>query len=319
MNNRIYSFFLIVLGLNICTSHAQTSEDFSFVTKLGVDTVAVESISIGDRLITVNAIVRSPKLSQRTYKVGLSEDGRYNSYEYLSLDKDGKELSSDTKYPVDDGAILLPFHDYIHWSLDQMVRLVGDETVTAPMQAGRRAMDFKFEPTDEGGVTIVHPFRGTMAVLTDENGKAFGELSGRGSFEYPSSENPEITIDFGQPRKRGRQIFGNIVPYGKRWRTGANRATHFSTQKDITIGDLSVPAGEYTFFTILEENEGILFINKQTGQNGRQYDESQNLGQVTLDRSEVDGPAIEDFTIDIENGLLRLRWDDTSWEVGVGL
>ena len=355
MISRIYSFLLIVLGLNINPTHSQSNEQFAFVTKLGIDTVAVESISIAENMIEVKALVRSPKLSQRTYKMGLAEDGRLISYEYLSLDKDGKELDSKTNYAVDTSSVLLPFHDYIHWSLDQAIRQVKDEPIEQAMQAGRRALDFVFEPNDENIVTIVHPFRGTMAVQTDDKGrlqhldaanttrkltvervpslemdklfarfsaleaagKAFGELSGRGSFVYPDADNPQIRIDFGQPRKRGRQIFGKIVPYGKRWRTGANRATHFTTEKDITIGDLAVPAGKYTFFTVLNEDGGVLFINKQTGQNGRQYDESKNLGQVKLSRSAIEGAPIEDFTIDISNGLLRLRWDDTSWEVNI--
>src|SRR5688572_26803170 len=69
--------------------------------------------------------------------------------------------------------------------------------------------------------------------------KAEGEVAGK-----------SITVDYSSPRMRGRKIMGELVPYGKVWRTGANAATTLTTASDLMIGTLHVPAGKYTLFTI---------------------------------------------------------------------
>ncbi|MGK7369090.1 MAG: DUF2911 domain-containing protein, partial [Candidatus Halalkalibacterium sp. M3_1C_030] len=100
--------------------------------------------------------------------------------------------------------------------------------------------------------------------------------------------------------------------------TGANRATHFYTSNDLQIGDLEVPAGEYTLFTIPEEDGGTLMINKQTGQNGQSYDADRDLGRVPLDLSKKED-VTEAFTIDLEEtdtgGVLKLIWGETVFSV----
>src|SRR3954471_11117283 len=91
-----------------------------------------------------------------------------------------------------------------------------------------------------------------------------------------------ITIDYSAPSVRGRQIAGGLVPYGKVWRTGANAATTLKTPIDIKIGDLKVPAGTYTLYSLPSENGCILIVNKQTGQWGTEYDEAKDLGRVPM-------------------------------------
>src|SRR5277367_5900458 len=59
-----------------------------------------------------------------------------------------------------------------------------------------------------------------------------------------------ITIDYSSPRVKGRKIFGELVPYGKIWRAGANEATTFVTDTNLSVGGTSVPAGSYTIFTV---------------------------------------------------------------------
>lgn len=144
-----------------------------------------------------------------------------------------------------------------------------------------------------------------------------GELSGGVEDDF-SFKGTDFYVTYGSPKKRGRDIFGGIVPFGERWRTGANRATHFSTSKDLQIGTLEIPAGEYTLFTIPEKEGGILIINKQTGQNGQSYNESLDLGRVAMTVSTQD-EVTEDFTIKvIENtngGTLQLIWDQTIYSV----
>jgi hypothetical protein len=119
-----------------------------------------------------------------------------------------------------------------------------------------------------------------------------------------------VTIDYSAPSMRGRKIFGELVPYGKVWRTGANAATTLTTATDLMIGSLHVPAGKYTLFTIPGEKEWTLIVNKQTGQWGTRYDETQDLGRVKLNIAPALKEPVEQFTIGIGDAL-SLSWDKT--------
>ena len=89
----------------------------------------------------------------------------------------------------------------------------------------------------------------------------------------PSHSGPSrITIDYGQPHARGREIFGGLVPYGEVWRLGANWATRLTLDFDVRFGDLDVPRGEYTLFMLPRENGGDLIVSRQTRQWGTDYD-----------------------------------------------
>ncbi len=131
----------------------------------------------------------------------------------------------------------------------------------------------------------------------------------------------KITIDYSAPSKRGRAIMGELVPYGKVWRTGANAATTLKTEGDLMIGNVHVPAGTYTLYTLPGEKEWTLIINKQTGQWGTNYDESKDLGRVKATVKSLKAP-VETFAIALtpagaKNGTLTLTWENT--EVSVPL
>ena len=129
------------------------------------------------------------------------------------------------------------------------------------------------------------------------------------------ADGKTITVDYSSPRMKGRKIFGDVVPYGKVWRTGANEATTFVTEADLTIGGVTVPAGHYTMYTLPGQNDWKLIINKQTGQWGTAYDEKQDLARIDLKTEPLTSP-VEDFTIafDPQGGndcRLRLDWEKT--------
>jgi hypothetical protein len=128
-----------------------------------------------------------------------------------------------------------------------------------------------------------------------------------------------VTITYGRPSMKGREIWGKLVPYGKVWRTGSDEATILITQKPITIGDVNVPAGAYTLFTIPnEDGSAKLIINKQIGQWGigpGSYDEAQDLGRVDMKKESLDAP-VEQFTIAVtREGQIKLSWDKTQYSV----
>jgi len=124
-----------------------------------------------------------------------------------------------------------------------------------------------------------------------------------------------ITIHYNSPRMRGRKIIGELVPYGKVWRTGANPATSFVTEGDIKIGDLNVPAGKYTLYTLPAQTGWHLIINKQTGQWGTEYHQDQDLGRVPMRSRTLPSPQ-ESMSISFENTTnksteLHVRWETT--------
>jgi hypothetical protein len=127
-----------------------------------------------------------------------------------------------------------------------------------------------------------------------------------------------LHVDYSRPSKRGRQVFGGLVPWDEVWRTGANRATHLTTDRALRVGDVTIPAGTYTLFTIPSRAGWTLIVNRQTGQGGLDYDASQDLARVPM-RVETLPEVVERFTIAIEpegaGGVLSLVWDRTAASV----
>ena len=125
----------------------------------------------------------------------------------------------------------------------------------------------------------------------------------------------QVSIDYNTPLMRGRKIFGGLVPYDKVWRTGANPATTLKTETDLKIGTATVPAGTYTLYTLPSEATWKLIINKQTGQWGTVYTESQDLARVDMRKDTLPQPQ-EKMSISFEKTSgnrtqLHVRWDTT--------
>lgn len=130
-----------------------------------------------------------------------------------------------------------------------------------------------------------------------------------------------LLVDYGRPSKRRREIFGTLVPYGVVWRTGANEATHFRTDHDLTIGTVRVPRGTYTLWTIPARDGWTLIVNRATGQWGTDYDKSRDLARIPMKVATLSAP-VEQFTIAIEpkgngSGVLTLSWDTTQASVPI--
>jgi hypothetical protein len=158
------------------------------------------------------------------------------------------------------------------------------------------------------------------AVAVAQHGEAKKPLSPASKAEGTIG-GKSLTINYSAPSRRERVIMGGLVPYGKVWRTGANAATTLKTDSDVMIGNLHVPAGTYTLFTIPGEKEWTLIVNKQTGQWGTNYDQSQDLGRVTMAVKPVKSP-VETFTIGIKpgaakTGTLSLAWENVEASVPV--
>src|SRR5580698_2449943 len=130
-----------------------------------------------------------------------------------------------------------------------------------------------------------------------------------------------VKTDYSSPRMKGRKIYGDLVPFGEVWRTGANEATTFVASSDVVVGGKSVPAGSYTIFTVPTADKWTLIINKKTGEWGIPYKyESDELARVDMTVSKLPAP-VENFTIAYDKSAggctLRLDWETTRASVTI--
>ena len=122
-----------------------------------------------------------------------------------------------------------------------------------------------------------------------------------------------IQINYGSPSVRGRKIWGELVPFDKVWRAGANDATTFETNKDITIEGSKLPAGKYSFFVIPNEKESILIFNKEAKQWGAyKYNEKEDQLRVTV-KQKVVNSSTEKLVYKINANDVVLSWD--TWNI----
>jgi len=124
----------------------------------------------------------------------------------------------------------------------------------------------------------------------------------------------DIQVDYSRPSLKGRKVFGELVPYGKMWRTGANKATTIEFSTDVMINKIPVAAGKYSIFTIPSEKSWIVILNRNadlSGTNG--YEKGQDV--LRTDVAVKMGGMFESFTVEFENltadgAHLALKWEN---------
>jgi hypothetical protein len=207
-----------------------------------------------------------------------------------------------------DSVTIWYFGDPMHARVDANGRLLGLEG----LQTTQKVIVERVPSADVEALTSTFAAR-------DQQGGGVGQLSPRDSVKATVG-TAHLAVDYGRPSKRGRRIFGDVVPWGKVWRTGANAATGFTTDVDLDVNGTTVPAGSYTLWTLPTPQGTKLIVNKQTGQWGTEYDPKQDLARIDVATRKLPQP-VEQFTITVEpggtGGVLRMSWDDTAWEVPV--
>lgn len=123
----------------------------------------------------------------------------------------------------------------------------------------------------------------------------------------------KITVDYGRPAVKGRKIFGELVPYGKVWRAGANSSTKIEFKQAINFGGATVPAGKYGLYILPTEKEWKVILNSDAQAWGTEYDPSKDLFSVTVPVQKL-AEKQEYFKISLEpldeNALeLVFKWD----------
>jgi hypothetical protein len=124
-----------------------------------------------------------------------------------------------------------------------------------------------------------------------------------------------LKITYSQPQKRRREIFGNLVPYGAVWRTGANEATEITLTRDVVMNQTLLPAGTYSLFTIPGKDAWTIIVNRDVGLWGAyNYNEKTDVMRFQVTPSTT-AATYESFTIEVEqrNNMadILLIWDRT--------
>ncbi len=132
----------------------------------------------------------------------------------------------------------------------------------------------------------------------------------------------DVTITYSRPGVKGRAIWGDLVPYGKVWRTGANEATTFAVTKDVTIDGRPLPAGTYSLHTVPDQASWTVIFNKKADQWGSySYDESQDALRIQVKPSE--GPHQEWLTfsfpdVQFDTATVELAWEKVRVSFKIG-
>ena len=144
------------------------------------------------------------------------------------------------------------------------------------------------------------------------------------TFYLDGPDGVQVEVKYCRPYKKGRVIFGGLVPYGKVWRTGANEATTFTVNKDISFGGTPIKTGTYTSWTLPGPDTWVVYLNTKAYPWGVDMDGNAQRDPA-FDIATINAPvikhteAIEQFTISVSDPgkELVLRWDSISVAVPI--
>ncbi len=131
-----------------------------------------------------------------------------------------------------------------------------------------------------------------------------------------------IKVYYSRPQKKGRELFGEKVPYGKVWRTGANEAIELKAYQDVKLAGNALKQGTYSLFTIPGENEWTIIINSDLDYWGAfSYNEKNDIMRFTVPSGSSD-QEIEAFSIRFKEtgdntAVMHMGWDKTIVEVPI--
>lgn len=148
----------------------------------------------------------------------------------------------------------------------------------------------------------------TVAFVNAQNKPASPAASATGQINGAT-----ITINYSSPFVKGRVIWGELVPFNKIWRAGANAATTIETDKDLTIEGAKLPAGKYSFFVIPSEKECVLIFNKVAKQSGTyDYKEKDDQLRVTVKQKAAEA-STESLIYTVNKNNIVLSWE--KWNI----
>ena len=126
-----------------------------------------------------------------------------------------------------------------------------------------------------------------------------------------------IKVVYSRPQKKDRVIFGELVPYGKMWRAGANEATEITFFKDVDFGSHRINKGTYSLYVIPEEDKWTIVLNSKLNTWGSySYDKKLDVARVEAPTKESD-EVIEAFGISFDGKNMLMGWDKTYVQIPV--
>jgi hypothetical protein len=321
-------------------------DEGAFYVTLGRDTVVVEQFMVHGPTLRTTAVSRSPRTMSRVHEIAWNDAGIVQSYTVTTGDQTrtmqlpaepmqvvfapplvspyvvlARIAAATNASSVTMGniplAVTRPEAGWIVFSNDDLgaIRIRMDDQL--------RAQEVDLRASTLGGHAVridavdVAAEAARFAAL-DEAGQGLGPLSPADSIRAQVG-GANIGIEYHRPSMRGRTIFGGVVPLGRVWRTGANQATTFTTDRDLMIGETRVPAGAYTIWSLPSENGWQLILNRQTGQWGTEYNAEQDLAHIPMQVEMLSDP-VEQFTIAVnpgDAGTLTFTWADRRGTVPV--
>ncbi|MGA7793328.1 MAG: DUF2911 domain-containing protein [Candidatus Acidiferrales bacterium] len=157
---------------------------------------------------------------------------------------------------------------------------------------------------------------------------AAGVIPGEAQLASPTAkaackfaDGKTVSVNYSSPRRRGRKIFGGLVPYGEVWRAGADDATSFVPNVDVGVGGRNVPAGRYTLFTLPAPDKWTLIVSRKIGEWGIPYPgEKFDFARMEMKVSRLSSP-LENFTISFDQTgtgcTMRLDWETTRASIDI--
>ena len=391
----VMCFFLSALLLLVSCSHTPPAEHYGFITRLGLDTISVESVTRQGNTLTSDEVDRFPRVRVRHTVIKLNDDG---SIRHLVMDihtpsepaneRERKVIADVTNNEVQlsktdgtgtvkrvfaTGGGIVVAHVPQMYSLYELYFAAALKHATASksgpgdiVNLRQFYIDREFDrfplgkasvrPLESDKMEITHDWlSGTGEAMMDSSDHMLSYSGARTTYKVDVnrlSSPPDVksiaerlvaletkagtvkqlsvrdtmqaqignaifTVDYGRPLVRGRKLPGDVLPYDRVWRTGANAATQFTTSAPIKLAGLQVPAGTYTLWTIPHTSGVDLVVNRQTGQWGTEYNSSRNLGVARI-TTEEPAASVEEFTIsiapiDTRHGMLVMEWGSLRW------
>lgn len=385
-------FALTAVALAACG--CTRAEKYGFVTTLGRDTIAVESVTRRGNTITSDAVDRFPRVRRRHTRIELAPDGRIRRLvmDIHTPSEPTAQRERHVEAEVTDDSVRITKHDSTGTVKLAFATHGGLAMATVPQMyslyelyfaaALRRAAAQHLAPGDSVRMRqfhidrefddfplqhgMVRPLPGRRAEIRHDWLSGTGEATFDSAYRmlsytgarttylvevrrlpappdvgplaarYEAQEartgarslsvrdtmrarigGAAFTVDYGRPLARGRVLLGNVIPYDRVWRTGANAATQFTTSAPITLAGLALPAGTYTLWTLPHQTGVELIVNRQTGQWGTRYDARRDLGRAPIATATA-APPVEQFTISItptddRHGTLAMAWGPFRW------
>ncbi len=185
--------------------------------------------------------------------------------------------------------------------------------------------------TDRNGTHLFRFTVGLAFILLFSAGTVFAQAEEEEGLERRKSplsiakinhSDTYIKITYSRPTKRGRKIFGDLVPYDKIWRTGANEATEITVTQPIQFAGKNVEPGTYSLFTIPNHKNWTVILNEEKGQWGAyKYNKKKDYLRVQVPSKKLD-KTIEAFTMefskpDNNSTTLSIMWDQTQVNIPI--